>query len=67
MIAHILVLENPYFAMPEDDGSYSIAGIPPGRYQLTAWHEMFDRVNVPVEVLSGETLRIDVTFVSSGG
>ena len=67
MIAHILVLENPYFAMPEEDGSYSIAGIPPGRYQLTAWHEMFDRVSVPVEVLSGETLRIDVTFVSSGG
>ena len=67
MIAHILVLENPYFAMPDEDGSYSIAGVPPGRYQLTAWHEMFDRVSMPVEVVSGETLRIDVTFVSSGG
>ena len=67
MIAHILVLENHYYTMPEEDGSYSIGGIPPGRYQLTAWHEMFDRVSVPIEILSGETARVDVTFGSSEG
>lgn len=67
MIAHILVLVNHYYAMPEEDGSYLIAGIPPGRYQLTAWHEMFDRVSVPIEILSGETARVDVTFGGAGG
>ncbi len=67
MIAHILVLENYYFVMPDKDGSYSIDGVPPGRYQLNAWHEMFDRVSVPVEVVSGETVPLDVTFGSSGG
>ena len=30
MIAHILVLPNVFHTMPGDDGSYSVAGVPPG-------------------------------------
>ncbi len=62
MIAHILVLPNVFHTMPEEDGSYSIASVPPGRYELTAWHELFGRVTVPVEVASGEIAVVDLTF-----
>lgn len=38
MYATILVLENPYFAVPDDDGSYSIDNVPPGTYKLIFWY-----------------------------
>ncbi len=62
MIAHILVLPNAFYTMPAEDGSYSVAGIPPGRYELTAWHELFGRVTVPVDVVSEGIIPVDVTF-----
>ncbi|HAB29786.1 MAG TPA: hypothetical protein DCE19_03605 [Gemmatimonadetes bacterium] len=62
MIAHILVLPNAFHTMPTEDGSYSLAGVPPGTYELTAWHEFFGRVTVPVEVASGGITRADLTF-----
>lgn len=35
----VLVLENSYFASVDDHNHYSISNVPPGTYQLTAWHE----------------------------
>ncbi len=62
MIAHILVLPNVFYAMPAEDGSYSLSGVPPGRYELTVWHEFFGEVTVPVDVESGGISPVDVTF-----
>lgn len=38
MFATIIVLDNPWFARPGDDGDYSIGGIPQGTYALTFWY-----------------------------
>jgi len=62
MIAHILVLPNAFYTKPAEDGSYSVAGVPPGRYELTAWHELFGRVTIPVDVVSEGIIPVDVTF-----
>jgi plastocyanin len=35
----VLVLENPFFAVADDRGRYSITNVPPGTYKLKAWHE----------------------------
>jgi plastocyanin len=35
----ILVLENPYFAMADTKGRYTITNVPPGHYTLVAWQE----------------------------
>jgi plastocyanin len=35
----VLVLENPYFASVDAHNHYSISNVPPGTYQLKAWHE----------------------------
>jgi plastocyanin len=35
----VLVLENPYFAVSDADGKYTITNVPPGTYKLKAWHE----------------------------
>ena len=39
MRAWIVVRDNPYFAVSDDNGSFRITQIPPGRYRVTAWHE----------------------------
>ena len=39
MRAWIVVRENPYFAVSDDNGQFRIDEIPPGRYRVTAWHE----------------------------
>jgi plastocyanin len=62
MHAFVLVLENNYFATPDERGSYQIGGIPAGRYKLRAWHESLP----PIETwanLDDATLRsIDLKF-----
>ncbi len=35
----VLVLPNPYFATADENGDYKIPNVPPGTYQLKAWHE----------------------------
>ena len=38
MKSYVLVLENPFFAVPDSTGHFSIEGIPGGIYNLKAWH-----------------------------
>jgi len=33
------VLSHPFFAVTGKDGKYSIPGVPPGEYTVSAWHE----------------------------
>jgi len=35
----ILVLDNPYFAVADSRGHYTITNVPPGTYKLCAWQE----------------------------
>lgn len=44
MVAHVLVLDTPHFTMAEQDGTFTLAGLPPGPGVLYAWHERAERV-----------------------
>ena|ERR1700693_4001383 len=39
MKSSIFVAENPYFAVTDKNGNYSISNIPPGKYRVQTWHE----------------------------
>jgi plastocyanin len=39
MNAWVVVLQNPYFATPKKDGSFTIDGLPPGTYTVKFWGE----------------------------
>lgn len=56
----IVVTENPYHAIVADDGSFSIAGVPPGEYTLVAWHTDYEEVERTVVVTDGAVTRIEV-------
>ncbi|HXI03847.1 MAG TPA: carboxypeptidase regulatory-like domain-containing protein [Candidatus Saccharimonadales bacterium] len=59
MSAVIMVLENPFFAVPAESGAYRIEGIPPGRYKVTAWHERAHPVTREVTIEPGRTATAD--------
>lgn len=39
MSAYVYVVDSPYYAQADDKGSFTIRGVPPGRYNIFAWHE----------------------------
>ncbi|MCU0249967.1 MAG: carboxypeptidase regulatory-like domain-containing protein [Vicinamibacterales bacterium] len=39
MSAYILVFAHRYFAVTDQAGAFTIAGVPPGSYTLAVWHE----------------------------
>lgn len=39
MSAYVGVFANPFFAVSGKDGKYKITGLPPGNYEIEAWHE----------------------------
>jgi plastocyanin len=41
MSGWIVVHDSPYVAVTDDQGAFTIEGIPPGTYRVTMWHEGF--------------------------
>jgi plastocyanin len=37
MAAYVLAVDSPYFAVSNEDGTFTISGIPPGTYTYHAW------------------------------
>jgi hypothetical protein len=58
---YIGVFGHPYFAVTEARGTFRLDSVPPGRYQLIAWHERGkERVEREVEVRAGEASVINL-------
>lgn len=56
----ILVTENPYYAVVGVDGSFRIAGVPPGRYTIAFWHPDHRPLEQEVVVTDGGTSWVSV-------
>jgi plastocyanin len=50
MEGYVVVVETPYYAVSDKDGSYVIKDVPPGKYTLKIWHEKLKPQEVSVEV-----------------
>jgi Carboxypeptidase regulatory-like domain len=60
MHAYVFVMEHPFFSVTDDDGTFAIEGLPPGKYTLEAWHEKLGRQRQTVTV--GDDDLVDVNF-----
>jgi len=62
MQAWIYVSKHPYAAVTQADGSYEIAGVPPGEYDAMIWHEQLGQFSAKVKVAPGGTATLDHAF-----
>ena len=62
MTAHVGVVSHPYFAVTDDDGSFSLAGLPPGTYTVEAWHERLGVQEQQVTVGASESTEVSFEF-----
>jgi plastocyanin len=62
MSASILVLDHPYFTVPELDGSFALTGIPLGAYTIVGWHERVGERAAAIQVHTGGMPPIDLAL-----
>jgi len=60
MSAVVLVHTNPFFAVTDGRGAYTITGVPPGHYQVRIWHEDLSEATLPAAVHEGQVDTLDV-------
>ncbi len=62
MGAYCAVLNHPFFATTNDQGTFEIKNLPPGNYVIEAWHEKYGAQTQSLTVSGPETKTLDFTF-----
>ena len=66
MSAYIAVFTHPFFSVTSTDGTYTISGLDPGKYEITAWHERLLTQTASVTVGAGDPTTQSFTFAVPG-
>ncbi len=66
MNAFIHVRDNAWYTQPGADGSFEIAGVPPGTYTIHVWHERAPEVTREITVPAGGSSGLSLTLDASG-
>ncbi len=62
MHAFIGVVDNPYFTVTKDDGTYTLPNLPPGTYTVTVWQEKLGTQETTVTVASSGKAEANLQF-----
>jgi plastocyanin len=55
MSAYIAVFTHPFFSVTSTDGKFTISGLDPGTYEITAWHEKLGTQTASITVGASDT------------
>jgi plastocyanin len=55
MSAYLAVFTHPFYSVTGTDGKFTISGLDPGTYEITAWHERLGTQTASVTVGANET------------
>ncbi|MDP6166715.1 MAG: hypothetical protein QGI54_11330 [Gammaproteobacteria bacterium] len=62
MHSFVFVAKNPYYAVVDNSGHFSIDNVPPGKYTIKAWHGKLKEQKGKVTVSANGTVTFDFDF-----
>ncbi len=62
MKSYIGVMNNPFYSVSGADGTYTIKGLPPGKYTVVAWHERYGEKTMEVTLVAKGSATADFSF-----
>ena len=62
MQAYFVVFKTNHFAVTGEDGRFTLPDLPPGKYTVTAWHEVFGTKNQEITIGGSQTLTVNFVF-----
>jgi len=65
MIGDILVLQNPYFAVTDENGKFDIKDVPPGKFTLVAWQRYGAPVKESIEIGEGANQQLNIKLTQA--
>ncbi|MGE0645091.1 MAG: carboxypeptidase regulatory-like domain-containing protein [Nitrospira sp.] len=55
-------VDNPYYAVTDTEGAFTIDDLPPGTYRLKAWHPTLGAQEQELTVAPNEIISLDLSF-----
>lgn len=62
MTGFVFVMDHPYWAVTDENGNYSIEGLPPGEYKVEVWHEKYKLQRHTVTVPEGGMAELNAAY-----
>jgi len=63
MLGYVYIFKHPYAVVTNENGEFSVSDIPPGSYEVKAWHEGFGEISLgKVTVDAGKTAMVNAEF-----
>jgi hypothetical protein len=60
--AWLVVSPHPFVSITEPDGRFAFDGVPPGRYELVAWHERLGERRLRVRIEGGVRTTVELDY-----
>lgn len=62
MASYVGILDHPFYAVSDEKGIYEIKNLPPGDYEIEAWHEKYGSKSMKVSVGAADSKTADFAF-----
>jgi hypothetical protein len=60
--AFVMVTDHPFFAVSDASGSFAIPRVPPGQYQIDAWHPRYGLKRARIEITPGHGVELGFQY-----